>query len=276
MAWKIQKGSELPDGGRVIMIYGQTAEGKTVSTLQSLTGHTIYVRAEERDTKTSIKDSGRNADDVTVISYEGFEDVMDGLVNVDRLKEMKPDNLVFDSITEAMERLLMESADQQAQKSMKGKKADEIEKALATQVKNSVEDYGTMANWTKRILRTFSRIASELNIPVIVIARLDEGASWTKKSYAPLFTGRDFAKHAAGLLDGIGFVYARMDCDRDDKGEPIKDDAGKLQNYRAVYPPNVSFRHVDAITKSSGLMIEDVEKTKLDFGHILGEGKDAV
>lgn len=270
--WTIQNGADIQKGGRVVMIYGQTGDGKTVSTLQTLTGHTAYVRAEERDTATSILDSGRDPKEVTVISYKGFEDVMNGLVDIEGLKSMKPDNLVFDSITEAMERLLMESADQQHQKTLKENK-DTILKALAVKAKNSKEDYGTMANWTKRILRTFSRIATELSIPVVVIARLDEGASWTTRRYAPLFTGKDFAKHAAGLLDAIGYVYPRMDCDRDAKGEPIKNDDGSLKNYRAVYPPNVSFKHPEALTKHSGLTIDDVDKTKLDFKHILGTKK---
>lgn len=213
--------------GDLMLLYGETGVGKSVTTLQTCALPVNYMLTEPRDPKKFIIAAQREElwepGNANFVFYDGFLDSIDYLCT----HEFGNDRtIVLDSKTHLMLNLLQEITGDAYDDRLADpkKRADAIAKALTNQVKSSQEDYGALSGQMRRFSNALARHSQE-GRTVISLCRLQENPKYDRTVMAgPALTGKEFAKDMPGWYDFIGIVTTR------------KDDAGNV-----VYPPCVTF-----------------------------------
>lgn len=213
--------------GDLMLLYGETGVGKSVTTLQTCELPLLYLLTEPRDPKKFIIAAQReelwvegNAD---FVYYDKFMEAIEYLCTADFSRYR---TIVLDSMTHLMIRLLQEITKDayQARVDDPKKRADAIAKALTNQVKSSEEDYGALSAQMSRFTDALANLSQNFRT-VVALARLQENPKYDRTVMAgPALEGRKYAKDMDGWFDFIGIVTTR------------KDEDGKV-----IYPPCVTF-----------------------------------
>ena len=252
------------DTGDVLLLFSETGEGKTVTSLKTCRLPVEIIYTEPRDIKKSLIAAKRpelyEPGMCNVVYYDTFTPAMEYVATHD-FKGIN--TVILDSITQTMILLLQEITSDAYQERVNDpkKRADAIAKALTNEVKSSVEDYGALSGQMKRLTGAIAKL-SQNGRTVILLARLQENPRYDRSVMAgPALTGKDFSKDFAGWCDFIGILTTNKDKD------------GKT-----VYPPLVSFdKGSSYLAKWTGIMPElGVKNKPLDIQKILavahGEG----
>jgi hypothetical protein len=215
---------ELKESGRLIMLYGPTGVGKTVSILQSATDPVMYILTEPRSLKPSLDAAARPELDIDVAVYNDFPGLMEFVAAPSNFERHQ--TVVVDSYSSLMSiRLSTEIEDQHFE--ARSEKERQL-KSLTSQVKLSQEGYGSLSSWMFRLTAALGRL-SQAGKVVIVTALLAENPRWNRElAAAPALKGREFPINMPGFFDLIGMCEPRVDAE------------GKMQ-----YPPRVRFQSPD-------------------------------
>lgn len=215
--------------GRMMLLYGRTGVGKTLSTLLTAVEPIFYLKCENRNiepTMDCIKELKPDLD-FDMGEYESFSDTMEVLNRQENMLD-RYKTIVIDSLTDLMAVKLNHEIQNEAFDALS---EDKKKKILIAQSKLSLEGYGGLSAQTLRFTDTIARYAVNGKY-VIILARLDQNPSWARHyEFAPLLKGREFGKDFEGMFDLIGFVRSR---------EEVRD--GKRV---VLMPPGVSFESDD-------------------------------
>lgn len=211
--------TERGDTGFMILLYGRTGVGKSVSTIQTSDPPILYVCCESRDPRKFLKEAARPGLDIDFVFYDNFEDMMEffaDMKNFERYKTIIIDSITFLSLGVGKE---IEDEGFSALDKKKG-----LDKPLTMQGKQSMEGFGALANQMLRFTRVTGTL-TQYGKDVILIALLEENPSYKREfNAAPLLDGKKYGKNLPGFCDMIGMVETRVD------------EEGVVQ-----YPPRVFF-----------------------------------
>ena len=265
--------------GKIVMIYGEPAVGKTVTAFASAPLPMAYLAGESRDYRISVKSAIEDAGRVELVEgktwfpyeYSTWDDSLDFIythdfspyatVMYDGLSHVMIGDLAEFIAQNSFEAQLMDLSGSKLPADIKEKQMKEL-KGIINRNKLSQEGYGAICPEMSRLFKGLGRIAQQGKL-VIVTALLSEYPKWDlTMTAAPSFKGREFAQHFAGFCDLIGLV------------EHQYKDGGK------VFPPIVSFEHPQEknfVAKFTGVRPRKdgkpvkVVRMELDFNRIATE-----
>jgi hypothetical protein len=247
---KILTKQEVDQPGRMIMLYGATGVGKTVSVLQSSPEPIMYLAAEPRSLRPSLEAIGREVN-LTVASYQNFPALMEFVTDAKNFDGYE--SVIFDSYTAQMAiNLSSEITDEQFEARPE---KERMMKTLAAQVKMSQEGFGTLSSHMFRLTAALGRL-SRMGKIVVVICLLQENPKWDRDlSAAPALTGKQFPTSCPAYFDLIGLV------------EPHQDAEGNV-----AYPPRVRFQSPDGSFTAKWTGAGSKTQGPLDITKILNLG----
>lgn len=260
MAMKVVTKDQLPDKGKLILIYGETNVGKTTSVFQSAPEPILHLSCEMRNQKGNIeaiekpnknvKADPRPGVDVRTAYYTNWDDMLEFLHEDKNVKESQ--TIFVDSFTFLMGVNLQSEIETQAFEERSSTEQKKIIKSLVGRAKMSQEGYGGLSSNMVRLTRILGKLSTE-GKTIICSALLDEHPKWDRAlAAAPALAGKDFPRKMPGFFDLIGLV------------EPRSDNEGNV-----IYPPIVNFEssNGDFIAKFTG--VSDKKRGPLDFSKIL-------
>jgi len=207
------------DRGNFCLWYGDSGVGKTATPLQTMEDPVMWIIAERGQVDLTIKAIQRPDIRLMTAHYEGWDDLLAFIYNVDNFKKIK--SVHFDSLTHIMGIHLADEILEENYESMA--KDKDVDKALTMRVKMSQEGFGTMSKQMVRLMLGFEQLTIA-GIDVHLTARTQENPKWNRElACAPALAGREFGKDMKGFFDFIGLVETRVD-----------------ESGQVVYPPYVS------------------------------------
>jgi len=221
---KITKKEDVKLTGRMILVYGETGVGKTVSALQSALDPMLYIQTEPRSLKPSLDAANRKDLHVDIAEYTTFEALMEFINNSKNFTKYK--TIVLDSLTYLSNIALSSEIEDEAFDALEEKK--QLRKPLVNRTKMSMEGYGGLSSNLFRFMNLMCKLSSQEGKIVIMTCLLAERPKWNRDlAAAPALKGREFPDNMPGFFDLIG------------KLEPhVKD--GVL-----MYPPIIRFHAPD-------------------------------
>ena len=235
--------------GSMMLLYGDTGVGKSVTTIQTAPDPIIYIMAEGRDVTKMLLAANRPDVKIKFGFYTTWDDMMETVANPENFKGAR--TLVIDSLTHLIsiclsDEILVESFDALDKKK-------EQEKKLTMQVKMSQESYGTLAGHMLRFTNLITKLTQD-GLVVVCIARTESNPKFNRAlSGSPALKGQEYGKHMQGFFDYIGYIEQRIE----DEG--------------VAYPPYVSFESDGSfMAKWCGLMPKNgVYRKPLDIAKIV-------
>ena len=229
---KIISPETLDQTGRMMLFYGETGVGKTLSVLMTAPTPILWLPMERKDVRKNydlaVELGSLKPDDISIAYHEDWQDTMDFFFNQDQVSGFK--SVFVDGLTHLMSVDLMNEIENQSITGMKKSKdmMDKIkDKPLAYLTKGGLENYGTLNTVTIRLIESLTHL-HERGMCVIFSALLDENPGWNRELTAsPLITGKAFAKSLPVFFGTVGMVVNRT-----------KDGV-------AEYPPGVRLRSPD-------------------------------
>jgi hypothetical protein len=234
--------------GRFILLYSETAAGKTTSCFQSLPKPILVLCAEQRNAETSAEaanvpefDEHGNINWI-IAEYTDFLSLMDFIVDIDKkitkedygieFKDIK--SVVLDGVTQLMQNLSAEIQDVAAEA------RDKADKALILDVKLTKEGYGALGNHMLRLMTPLVALSQRGKIVVMnALAEAEEQAWNSTQRLVPSLMGNLFSSKLPGMCDLIGFVERRYeDIEVEDPVTGITTIKHKLS-----FPPTVKFEN---------------------------------
>ena len=205
---KLFKPQDLEDsGGDIILLYGETGVGKSVSVIQSAEEPIFYFLTEPRQPAKFLQAANRPNVDIDFSFYENWEDMMDFFSdpgNFTRYKTIVIDSLSFLSNVNLSEELSVEAFDARTVK-------EKNEKPLTSRTKLNIESYGAMAGQMMRFTNLVSKF-SQLGKTVILIALLENNPKFNRDlTGGPSLTGKSYPKSLPGFCDFIALIEPRID-----------------------------------------------------------------
>jgi len=214
------------DRGNFCLWYGDSGVGKTATPLQTMEDPITWIIAERGQVDLTIKAIQRPDIRLVTAHYEGWDDLLEYIYDIDNFTSKKIKSVHFDSLTHIMgihlaDEILEENYGAMARD--KDGNTKDIEKALTMRVKMSQEGFGTMSKQMVRLMLGFEQLTIA-GIDVHLTARTQDSPKWNRElACAPALAGREFGKDMKGFFDFIGLVERRQD------------DEGNI-----IYPPYVS------------------------------------
>lgn len=218
---KIYRTEDLSDSGDIILAYGATGVGKSVSTLASAPEPIMYFLTEPRNPLKFVHATGRTDIDVDFGFYTAWDDMFDWFA--DHSNTSRHRSIVIDSLTFLSNIALnFELIDEHYESKTAKEKSD---KNLVMRTKLSLEGFGGLSGQLLRFTNMISQLSQE-GKTIILLALLEQNPKFNKELVgAPALKGKDFPKALPGFMDFIGLV------------EPRKD-----SNDEIIYPPIIDFR----------------------------------
>lgn len=247
---------ESPDGGKVILFYGETGVGKSTSILKTVPKGSLYISTEPRNPKISMKAAGRSTNDIRLYEYENWLDLIELVNDKQQMIEFANKCVVVDSLSYLMNvRLSNEIEDETFDAQDDEKKAI---KTIISSSKLSQEGFGGLASQMARLIRALGDLTKQ-GTDIILTALLTEHPKWDRElAAAPALKGREFPSNLPGSCDLIGYVRSWTK-------------EGKKQ-----FPPIVYFESDgdEYLCKFTGVRPDvDIIRVPLDMNIILGNKK---
>ena len=236
--------------GSMMMLYGPTGVGKTVSILQTATCPIAYIQTEPRDLSKSIQAANRPDLEIEAFLYESCQDLVDFLSKPADIERFS--TITVDSYSYLMAISLSAEIEDEAYEARTQK--EKSTKPLTAQTKLSLEGFGGLNSWMFRITDLLARY-SQAGKVVIVTALLAENPKWNRDlAAAPALKGREFPTNMPGFFDFIGLVQSRQDSH------------GKI-----LYPPNVFFDSPDGAFTAKFTGVGSKRQGSLNIEKILNQ-----
>jgi len=241
---------DISKAGYMMLIYGETGSGKTVSSLQTAPMPILYIQTEPRSLKPSIEAANRKDLDLKVAEYTDFNELMEFIANP---ANTEPYNtIVLDSLTHLSNISLSSELTDEAFESRADK--DKILKQLTAKTKMSQEAYGALAANLFRMVSLLGNISRRGKV-VISLCLLSENPKWNRElAAAPTLKGREFPNSMPGFFDLIGRLQTRVD-----------------ENDNIVYPPYVYFKSADDSFMAKFTGAGNKTEGVYNVGRIVGE-----
>jgi DNA polymerase III delta prime subunit len=237
MRMKIYKSTELKEtSGDMMLFYGESGVGKSVTSIQTAPAPILYIMAEGRDVSKMLKAAQRKNLEIEFAFYEGWDDMIKTINDPKNFTKYK--SIIIDSLSHLMSICLANEINEENFSATDKKK--DIDKPLTMQVKMSLEGFGAMSGQMLRFTNAATRLTSQGH-EIICLARLEQAPKFNRAlQAAPALSGRDYPKHMQGFFDFIGLVESHV-------GE-----SGRVE-----YPPLVSFESDGSfMAKWTGIMPE--------------------
>ncbi len=218
---KLFKPDELGDEtGDILLFYGESGVGKSVSTIQTAQEPILYFLTEPRDPRKFLQAAGRDNLKIKFGLYESWEDTMGFFSdpsNTDWAKTIVVDSLTFLSNIQLTREIEDQSWDSRSEK-------EKSDKPIIMQTKMTLEGFGGLAGQMTRFVNMISSL-SQRGKTVVLLALLEQNPKFNRElSAGPALKGKDFPKTLPGFCDFIGLVESRQSSD------------GSI-----IYPPKVTF-----------------------------------
>jgi len=212
---KIIDPEQLDDKGRMMLFYGETGVGKTLSILISAPKPILWLPMERKDVKKNYglaMELGKlSKGDIDIAYYENWQDSMDFFFNPE--STAKYSTIFPDGLTHLMGIDMLQEIENQSILGMKKSKdlMDKIkDKPLAYLTKGGMENYGTLNTITIRMLEALTHL-HEHGKCIVFSALLDENPAWNRELTAsPLISGKAFSKSIPVFFGTIGLVISRL------------------------------------------------------------------
>jgi hypothetical protein len=219
---RIYKTEELNDSGDIILAYGATGVGKSVSVIQSAPEPIFYFLTEPRNPLKFLHAANRPGLDIDFGFYSNWNDMFEWFM--DDNNTARHESIIIDSLTFLSNIALnFELIDEHYESKTVKEKSD---KTLIMRTKLSQEGFGGLSGQLLRFTNMISKL-SQNGKTVILLALLEQNPKFNRELVgAPALKGKDFPKALPGFMDFIGLVEPRKN---DNTGETI-------------YPPTIDFR----------------------------------
>lgn len=243
--------------GNLLLAYGPSGIGKTVTTIQTAPDALVYLTAEGRKIGTSMLAVSRPDVKMIVGVYEEYNDLIetcldfgikaDGTRIHRRFKDAK--TIILDSLTHLMIVHLSQEILSENWASKTSEQRKEIEKQLTMQVKLSEESYGTLAQQMIRLMRALQML-TVAGYDVVCLAREQDRPKWNRELVAgPALMGKEFSKSMDGFFDFICRL-SPPEHREDEVAPAFGTDTAKVWGY---YAPLATFdRSEDCLAKWTG------------------------
>lgn len=217
---KLFKPNELEENaGDIMLLYGDTGVGKSVTSIQTAEEPIVYIMTEGRDVTKLLKAANRPNVKIAFGFYTTWEDMMKFVSDASNFHGAK--SVIIDSLSHIMTSNLGEEIEDEAYASLDKKKG--IDKPIAMRSKMSLEGYGALSGEMRRFTAALAKL-SQQGMAVVCLARLESQPKFNRAlSGAPALKGREYPKDMPGYFDFIGYVEQRV------------------EDGVIVYPPLVSF-----------------------------------
>ena len=216
--------------GNFTLVWGPAGVGKTATILQTIEDPVVYITAEKRKIATTVKAINRPDLRMKVGVYEGFNDCIDTVYDLQRFEGAK--SVFLDSFTHLMAsqlayEILNENYESQTED---GKKA--IIKELTLAVKMSKEGYGALADNMLRLMNGLQNLAMA-GYDVICTARSEERPKYNREiGIGPALSGQKFGNIMPGYFDFIAYLEPQ-EHDDDSIRPPYNASMADLWKYHA-------------------------------------------
>jgi len=218
--------AEKVSPAKMILIYGETGVGKTVSTLKSLKKPILMFKFEGRDITEPVKLAKLKEGDIFIYDFVNWEGLMDFLGNPteEELKVIDEcKSVLFDNVTYLMNNLLAWEIQDETFEAL-GKEYKHF-RPMVDSTRMGMDGYGALASKMSRMFKLTTERFISKGKSVIFTALLKENPKYNRAlSAAPNFTGKMLADDLPSFFDLIGKVESRYD-----------------ENGNIVYPPLVKF-----------------------------------
>ena len=240
---------ELQDiEGDVMVLYGGTGVGKSVSVIQTARDPIFYFLTEPRSPKKFLIAADRPDVNIRFGFYDNWEDTLDFFSNPENVRDFN--TVVIDSLTFLSNVCLAFEIEDEAYDARSAK--EKADKPLISRAKMSVEGYGGLSGQLSRFTKMISGM-SQAGKTVIMLALLDQNPKFNRELIGgPLLMGKAFGKALPGFCDFIGLVEDRLD-----------------ENGKKLYPPSVNFNGVGYECKWTGHPMPPKGFPWLNVGRIL-------
>jgi len=232
---QLYKPSDLvTSAGDMILLYAESGDGKSVTSIQTAPDPIVYIMGEGRDVTKTLAAANRPDVKIKFGFYTTWDDLMATVTDPSIFKGAK--TIIFDSLTHIMSICL---SDEILDESYDAMDKNKIEKELTMRVKMSQEGYGTLGGQMLRLTAALTKL-SQIGHVVICLARVEQNPKFDRAlTAAPALKGKEYAKYMAGFFDFIGYMTPRM------------------VDGQIIYPPCVSFQSSgDFMAKWTGIMPE--------------------
>jgi hypothetical protein len=196
--------------GTFMLFYGESGVGKSATAIQTAEDPIFWIVAERGQIDLTLKAINRMDVKLKVGYYEGWDDLLEIVYNVDNFKGIK--TVVFDGLTHVMNvHLLDEILEENFE--ARDRKQDKGEKDMTTRVKGTPESYGVLSKQMTRLMKGFENLTIA-GIDVVCTARSQDNPKWNRElACAPALAGKEFPRDMKGFFDIIGLIERRMDGD---------------------------------------------------------------
>lgn len=217
---KLYKPQDLNERtGDIMLLYGDTGVGKSVTAIQTAPDPIIYIMTEGRDVTKILKAAQRPDVKIAFGFYTTWEELLAFVCDHENMNGAK--SLIIDSLSHLMTANLGAEIEDEAFDSLDKKKG--VDKPLAMRTKMSLEGYGALSGEMRRFTAALAKL-SQIGMTVVCLARSEQNPKFNRAlAGAPALKGREYAKDMPGYFDFIGYVEQRVED-------------GLVQ-----YPPFVSF-----------------------------------
>ena len=214
---------ELHDSGVMIMIYSEAGVGKTTSSIKTLPKPLLVVSSEPRNPKRSWVAAGK-PDGVYFRRFTEWQDLFTFCSDHTNFTEYK--SILVDSHTYNLIGLLSTAIEDEGYNPSKSSS-----KELTARVKMSMEGYGSVSGWMRRLDTVLGNLSRDHGKIVVCTALLQENPKWDKDLVAgPLFKGQEYPRNMPQGFDLIGLVKPTIKTAELGKPKRI-----------VTYPPTVYF-----------------------------------
>jgi hypothetical protein len=220
--------------GNFILIYGKSKVGKSATCLATAEDPIFWMLMERGQVDLTLKSIKRPDLRLKVGYYEGWDDLIDILYNLENFKKIK--TVVFDGLTHVMN---IHLSDELIEESFDARDKNKIDKELASRGKMTLENFGVMSRQMIRLMKGFEQL-TVAGIDVICTARDQDAPKWNKSlSCGPALAGKEFGRDIKGFFDFIGLIESRFDEDGNVVYPPLAsfdDDGSYLSGWTGIKP----------------------------------------
>jgi hypothetical protein len=218
--------------GDMILLYGESGVGKSVTSIQTSPDPIVYIMAEGRDVLKMLTAAQRHDVKIKFGFYSTWDDLMDVVTHPENFVGAR--TIIIDSLTHIMSICLSDEIMEESYDAADKKKT---EKELTMRVKMSLEGYGTLGGQMLRLTSALTKLSQQGHV-VTCIARVEQNPKFNRAlSAAPALKGKEYSKYFQGFFDFIGYIEPRV------------------EDGMVIYPPLVSFQDDGSyMSKWTGLM----------------------